>query len=619
MTRPTRIFSAGAALGRRVMFVLRLALMSMALPGAAIASDKVVLQLHRPPQFEFAGYYAALWKGFYREAGLDVEIRSGVTPSGAAPVDAAREVIERRARFGTGTVQLLIRAAQGAPIVVLAPIFQESGTAVYYRPDANFASPRALLNAKIGGFPPSNILDAEFRAVLHGEEIDADKLKSVSIEPGQALAALAERRVDAVVGSAWELPWQARERSIALKSLALADYRPRFYGDGLFTLQRFANADPTTVQSFRDASIKGWQYALQHPDEIAGRIAAEFPAPPSAADPAAFARYQSEVARRLAHFPDVPLGQSSLERWNEVQQGLIAVGVMSQAADLDAFLYQPAAEFGTLLVRLALLTLFAIAVFASFLVAGRWLWRRYRSSAAFVKAHHFSVLCRRIASALDPSGLFSVVQPGIARLCGMAQEGVFRVRQVVYQLARSGGGRPNVRPTDLNAVVRILEGAIRKRLPGSVTCRLSLLPDARLCETDPAALTSLILDLVAEAVAFMPTGGELVVGTRQYSFDNTMTAEFPGSAPGDYVRVTVKDSGRGLSSAGLERVFYPKATARPAAAAAWELTRRCGGFAAVESAEGVGTAVHLYLRRSVALTENASSPAADDVHALAAE
>jgi hypothetical protein len=54
-------------------------------------------------------------------------------------------------------------------------------------------------------------------------------------------------------------------------------------------------------------------------------------------------------------------------------------------------------------------------------------------------------------------------------------------------------------------------------------------------------------------------------------------------------------------------------------AAAWLSTRRLGGFAAVESAEGVGTAVHLYFRRAVDGGESASPPAADDVHALAAE
>jgi two-component system, sensor histidine kinase and response regulator len=89
-----------------------LTLVLTASPGGAGAADKLVLQLHRAAQFEFAGYYAALWQGFYREAGLEVEIKPG-TPPGVPPIDPVREIVEGRAQFGTGTVQLLIRAAQG--------------------------------------------------------------------------------------------------------------------------------------------------------------------------------------------------------------------------------------------------------------------------------------------------------------------------------------------------------------------------------------------------------------------------------------------------------------------------------------------------------------------------
>src|SRR5437773_12407824 len=99
---------------------------------AASAADKVVLQLHAPAQFEFAGYYAALWQGFYQAAGLDVEIKPG-SPPGAISIDPVREVTEGRAQFGTGTVQLLFRAAQGHSLLLLAPWFQQSGAAIYHR------------------------------------------------------------------------------------------------------------------------------------------------------------------------------------------------------------------------------------------------------------------------------------------------------------------------------------------------------------------------------------------------------------------------------------------------------------------------------------------------------
>jgi len=195
----------------------------------------------------------------------------------------------------------------------------------------------------------------------------------------------------------------------------------------------------------------------------------------------------------------------------------------------------------------------------------------------------------------------------------MAHDGFDQALKVMRRLAAStAGGGPALRPIDLNATLTGLEGSMRRRLPGAVKYRLSLLPEQRLCHADSDAVTAMILDLGAEAANDMPNGGELVVGTRQYTIDHAAAVEFPGSAPGDYVRVTVKDSGCGLSAERLEHIFYPGTTVRPAVAAAWQSTHRLGGFAAVESAEGVGTAVHLYFRRAVEIQIGAEAPITDD-------
>ena len=234
-----------------------------------------------------------------------------------------------------------MRAAEGQSLLLLVPIFQQSDARVYYRASGDFSSPGALLNGRIGRLPPSNVLDLELRTALYAEAIDPDKLRSLSTEPGQALADLAAHRVDVIVGSVWELPWQARERGIALKSFNPAGYRVEYYGDSLFTLQHLANTDPGMVRRFRDASIKGWGYALQHPDEIAARILAELPVQMAVSDAAGFTRYQAEVARELARYPNVPLGHSNLERWGRIQQSLVKIGEIRRPADLDAFLYNP--------------------------------------------------------------------------------------------------------------------------------------------------------------------------------------------------------------------------------------------------------------------------------------
>src|SRR4029077_6214752 len=233
----------------------------MAFANTAGAAETVVLQLHGPPQFEFAGYYAALWQGFYRDAGLEVDIKPGAD-RGQPAIDAVRQVTEGRAQFATGSMELVVRTAQGLPLLLLAPIFQESGAAVYYRADADFASPGALAKAKLGRLPASDILDIELANALKAEGIDPSKLRLVSLNPGRVIAAFADRSIDAAVGSAWEVPFLAREKGIALKSFNPADYRVEFYGDTLFTLRRLAKAEPQTVGSFRAASPKGWDYAL---------------------------------------------------------------------------------------------------------------------------------------------------------------------------------------------------------------------------------------------------------------------------------------------------------------------------------------------------------------------
>src|SRR5436853_237856 len=130
-----------------------------------------------------------------------------------------------RAQFATGTAELVVRTAQGLPLLLLAPIFQQSGAAVYFRADADFPSPAALAKAKLGRLPASDILDIELATALKAEGIDRTKLKSVSLEPGQIVAALGDKSVDAAIGSAWDVPFLAHDKGIALRSFNPADYR----------------------------------------------------------------------------------------------------------------------------------------------------------------------------------------------------------------------------------------------------------------------------------------------------------------------------------------------------------------------------------------------------------
>ena len=129
--------------------------------------------------------------------------------------------------------------------------------------------------------------------------------------------------------------------------------------------------------------------------------------------------------------------------------------------------------------------------------------------------------------------------------------------------------RPDPAAADLNALLSRLERAMRQRISRRVGFRLSLLPELWGCRAEPPTVRALVLDLVAAAGDDLKDSGELVVGTRNYAFDAAALADTPGALLGEYVRVTVRDSGPGLSEAGLERVFDPATTPRRASSCAW--------------------------------------------------
>ena len=110
----------GCEAWKRVATTL-LILVTTLIPGSVSALEKVSLQLKWLHQFQFAGYYVALEKGFYSDAGFDVEIRQG-----GSGIDAMADVASGKADFGVCTTGVLLPQTGQAKIVVLGVIFQHS-------------------------------------------------------------------------------------------------------------------------------------------------------------------------------------------------------------------------------------------------------------------------------------------------------------------------------------------------------------------------------------------------------------------------------------------------------------------------------------------------------------
>ena len=125
----------------------------------AAALDQVSMQLKWKHQFQFAGYYAALEQGFYRDAGLDVTIREG-----GPGIDVAETVANSKADFGVCSSSVLREWTVGRRLVVLAAIFQRSPAVILVARRADISNVSELRGRTLMDMPGSDEIAAMLEA-----------------------------------------------------------------------------------------------------------------------------------------------------------------------------------------------------------------------------------------------------------------------------------------------------------------------------------------------------------------------------------------------------------------------------------------------------------------------
>ena len=350
----------------------------------ASADEKTVLQLRWDHQFQFAGYYAALWQGYYREAGLDVEIRSAFEPDGRFH-SVTREVSEGRADFGTGAADILVARDKGAPLMVLASVYQRSPVAFYARAELGLASPADLTRLRVATLGGSGFASVELQAMLRAENIDPALVPQQRIQGRLGLHDLAKGVADVATGFTISADWVARNLGLRLTSLRPAAYGVDFYGEALFSHRRLIDDDPGMVQRFVAASLKGWEYALTHPEQIADRIARELPRKVPIEDLTGFNRFQIEPVRKLIQYPIVELGHTNPNRWGWMHEALHDAGVITGPYSSDDLIFDAERMERQRFERIGRIVLVFLGVIVVVAIAG-WVWTLRRSLAERVGA-----------------------------------------------------------------------------------------------------------------------------------------------------------------------------------------------------------------------------------------
>lgn len=303
----------------------------------AFSADKVVLQLKWEHEFQFAGYYAALWQGYYEREGLAVEIRSWARPDGQV-VSPLEELISGRAQFAIGGTDIMVNKGRGYDLVVVAPIFQRSPVALVSLDSTPLQNIEQTAQLRLAAVEvDDSMLEARAMFLMNG--VDANRVNFVH-QP-LTMETLLDDKADALVTYSVSAQSRASELGLALNLMHPTEYGVQFYGDTLYTSGELARRQPELVARFRRATLDGWRYALDNKVEIANRISATLPR--------YLYRYEDFKAYNLAFahsidqytfYPAVELGHVNIKRWQRTYDILERLEEIEQPFDPASMLFK---------------------------------------------------------------------------------------------------------------------------------------------------------------------------------------------------------------------------------------------------------------------------------------
>ncbi len=260
-------------LGWQWLMGLAVALAVGACPRPAAAGDgtaasgtatSVVFLPHWIPQAQFAGYYLAANKGFYRQEGLEVTVLKGGV---SQPPD--RALAEGKADFSCLFLSTAVmRRAEGLPVVNLAQLVQRSSLLLVARKSSGIRRPEDLDGRKVslwaGGF------EVQPRALFRNRGIHP-----VVVPQGSTINLFLRGGVDAASAmwyNEYHLLLAAGLEEDELTLFRYDEFDLNFPEDGIYCREEFWRRQPAACRAFVRASLKGWRYAFAHPEEALDEV-----------------------------------------------------------------------------------------------------------------------------------------------------------------------------------------------------------------------------------------------------------------------------------------------------------------------------------------------------------
>ena len=237
-------------------------------PGAASAADAVTLQLKWVAQAQFAGYFVAKDKGFYKDANLDVTVKPGgpdINPQQVLAGGGADVVVD-------WMPSALATREKGSPVVNIAQPFKRSGMELTCRADSGIKTPTDFPGHTLGVWFYGN--EYPFLAWMAKLNVKTDgSTGGVKVlKQGFNVDPLLQKQAACISTMTYNEYWQVIEAGMKPEQLVVFNYTDQGVAtmeDGLYVLEGKLKdaAFLDRMGRFVAASMKGWDYARQHPDE----------------------------------------------------------------------------------------------------------------------------------------------------------------------------------------------------------------------------------------------------------------------------------------------------------------------------------------------------------------
>ncbi len=289
---------------------------------------KISLQLQWKHQFQFAGYYMAKEKGFFKNSGFDVDIKEF-----KYGMNVTDEILAENSTFGTGRPTLLINRSAGDKIVLLASIFQSSPNILLALKSSNIKTIKDFKNKKIMVTGDAKY-DSTIMSMIFSKGLTKKDL--IFKEHTFNLDDLVNGKTDLISSYISNEPFLLKKRGIESVVFDPKDYGFDFYNDILFTTQENIENNFEEVKKFTEASLKGWEYAFNHIDETVEVILKKYNTQNKSKTALL---YEADALKKLSFYKTDTIGKIDTDKVKRIFDYYRLMGFIKEEIDYNSFIY----------------------------------------------------------------------------------------------------------------------------------------------------------------------------------------------------------------------------------------------------------------------------------------